>query len=83
MLSAAHLRAYIEPFDGDYLSPAALDRAVEWAEAAVRLDPRLPQARAQLGFILSFKHQHDAAMAEFERALRSIPILSTIDLRQS
>ena len=49
MLSATHIRAYIEPFDGDYLSPAALDRALELAEAAVRLDARLPQARAQLG----------------------------------
>src|SRR5262249_41505682 len=44
MLSATHLRAYIEPFDGDYLSPAALDRGLELAKAAVRLDPRLPQA---------------------------------------
>jgi hypothetical protein len=36
MLSWTHLRVYIEPFDGDYLSPAALDRAVELAEAAPR-----------------------------------------------
>jgi adenylate cyclase len=68
MLSWTHLRAYIEPFDGDYLSPAALDRAVELAEAAVRLDPRLPQARAQLGYVLIWKRQRDAGIAEFERA---------------
>jgi adenylate cyclase len=54
--------------DSDYANPAALDRALELAETAVRLDPRLPQARAQLGFVLLLKRQHDAAVAEFERA---------------
>jgi adenylate cyclase len=68
MLSWTYLRAYIEPFDGDYLNPAAVDRAVELAEAAVRLDPHLPQARTQLGHVLLYKGQHDAAIAEFERA---------------
>jgi adenylate cyclase len=68
MLSWTHLRAYYEPFDGDYLSAAALDRALELAETAVRLDARLPEARAQLGYVLLFKGQHDAALAEFERA---------------
>src|SRR5262249_23262814 len=48
MLSWTHHHSYIEPFDGDYLSPAALDRALELAETAVHLDARLPQARAQL-----------------------------------
>jgi adenylate cyclase len=49
MLSWTYIHAYIEPFDGDYLSPAALDRALELAETAADLDARLPQARAQLG----------------------------------
>src|SRR5262249_52805360 len=43
MLSRTHLLAYIEPFDEDYLSPAAIDRALELAETAVDLDPPLPQ----------------------------------------
>ncbi len=73
MLSRTHLRAYYEPFDGDYLSPAALDRALELAQTAVRLDARLPQARAQLGHVLPFKRQHDAAIAEFERAFALNP----------
>jgi adenylate cyclase len=73
MLSATHLRVYIEPFDVDYLSPAALDRAVELAEAAVRLDPHLPQARAQLGYVLLYRRQHDAAIAAFERAFALNP----------
>jgi len=65
--------AYIELFGGDYLNPAALDRALELAQTAVHLDPRLPQARAQLGHVLLFKRQHDAAIAEFERAFALNP----------
>ncbi len=69
MLAWTHINAYIEPYDGDYLSLAALDRALELAERAVNLDARLPQARAQLGHVLLYQRQHDAAIAEFERAL--------------
>src|SRR5262249_32093449 len=73
MLSWTHTNPYAEPFDGDYLSPAALDRALELAETAVRLDARLPQARAQLGQVLLYKCQHDAAIAEFEHAFALNP----------
>jgi adenylate cyclase len=73
MLSQTYLNAYIERSDGDYLSPAALDRALELAQTAVYLDPLLPQARAQLGFVLTYKGQHDAAIAEFERAFALNP----------
>jgi len=79
MLSWTHIHAYIEPFDGDYLNPAALDRAVELAQTAVHLDPYLPQARAQLGHVLLFKREHDTAMAEFERAFALNP--NFIDFR--
>jgi tetratricopeptide (TPR) repeat protein len=67
--------AYFEPLDGDYLSPAALDRALELAQTAVHLDPLLPQAHAQLGQVLLFKRRHDAAIAEFERAFALNPNL--------
>ena len=73
MLSWTYLHAYCQPFDDDYLSPGALDRALELAEMAVHLDPLLPQARAQLGQVLLYKSQHDAALAEFERALALNP----------
>jgi adenylate cyclase len=73
MLAETHRFAYCEPFDGDYRDPAALDRAIELAETAVHLDPRLPQARAQLGGVLIYKRQHDAAIAEFERAFALNP----------
>ena len=54
-------------------SPATLDRAVELAGTAVCLDAGLPQAHAQLGHVLVFKRQHDAAIAEFERAFALNP----------
>jgi adenylate cyclase len=73
MLSRTHIHAYVEPLDGDYANPAALDRALKLVETAVRLDPRLPQARAQLGEVLIYKRQHDAAIAEFERAFALNP----------
>jgi adenylate cyclase len=73
LLSQTHVLAYIDPFDGDYLSPDALDRALELAETAVHLDASLPQARAQLGDVLIWKRQHDAAIAEFERAFALNP----------
>jgi adenylate cyclase len=73
VLSQTHVYAYLEPFDGDYLSPTALDRALELAETATRLDASLPQARAQLGEVLIWKSQHDAAIAEFEGAFALNP----------
>jgi len=73
ILSWTHLNAYIEPFDGDYRNPAALDRALELAETAVHLDASLPQARAQLGHVLVHKRRVDAAIAEFERAFALNP----------
>jgi adenylate cyclase len=73
MPSWSHVHSYIEPFDGDYHSPATLDRALDLAQTAVRLDPRLPQAHAQLGNVLLYKRKHDAAIAEFERAFALNP----------
>jgi adenylate cyclase len=73
MLSRTHSDAYVEPLDGDYLDSAALDRALGLAETAVRLDPRLPMAHAELGYFLVWKRQHDTAIAEFERALALNP----------
>jgi adenylate cyclase len=73
MLSLTHIHAYLEPFDGDFLSPAALARALDLAETAVHLDARLPMAHAQLGWVLLWKRELDAAIAEFERAFALNP----------
>ena len=59
--------------DGDFLNPSALDRADKLARRAVLLDPNLPQARAQFGMVLTWRRQHDASMAEFERAMALNP----------
>jgi adenylate cyclase len=73
LLSRVHLNGYLMPADGDHLSPAAFDRALELAQTAVRLDERLPQARAQLGDVLLYKGRHDAAIAEYQRAFALNP----------
>jgi len=54
--------------DSDFLKPEILDQAYRVARKAVELDPNLPPARAQLGMVLTFIREHDAAIAEFERA---------------
>jgi len=61
------------PVDDDYMNPAVLDAAHRAAEKAVQLDPNLPQAHYQLGFILSFKAQREASVAECERAVALNP----------
>jgi adenylate cyclase len=73
MLSSTHVGAYYEPIDGDYVNPAAVDRALELAEAAVQLDPRLPLAYSALGWALLFKRRHDACISQFERAFAINP----------
>jgi adenylate cyclase len=73
MLSWTYAHTYFEPLDGDYVNPAALDRALELAETAVHLDARLPQAHAQLGWVLLWQGRHDAAIAGFERAFALNP----------
>jgi adenylate cyclase len=57
------------PLDDDYMNPAVLDAAHRAAEKAVQLDFNLPQAHYQLGFVLSYKAQREAAVAECERAV--------------
>jgi hypothetical protein len=47
---------------------AALTSRFSRSMTAVRHDERLPQARAQLGFVLLYKRRHEDVMAEFERA---------------
>jgi len=68
LLSFTHLITWINPFDEDFLNFAALDRSVQLAHKAVQIDHNLPQAHANLGVVLAHKHQHDDAIAAFERA---------------
>jgi adenylate cyclase len=73
MLARTHVHTYLEPRDHDYLNPSGLDRAHTLAQEAVRLDPRLPQAHAQLGWVLAFKRCHEQAVTEFEHAMSLNP----------
>ena len=68
LLSATHLATWSNPLDDDLLDPTALERAYLCAQRAVQLDPKLPQARGQFGHVLLYRREHDAALAEFERA---------------
>ena len=73
MLARSHVATYLEPRDGDYLLPAGLDRAHEFARKAVQLDGSLPEAHAQLAWVLLFQRRHEAAIAEYDRALSLNP----------
>ena len=43
------------------------------ANKAVQLNPNLPQAHASLGVVLAWKRQHEAGVAEFEKAVALNP----------
>jgi adenylate cyclase len=75
-LSWSYLIARNISLDGDYLNPDALDRAYQLASKAVQLDPNLPQAHAQLGHVLHRRREHEAAVAEFEKAMALNPNFS-------
>src|SRR5215510_1559406 len=64
---------YVNRYDSDYLNPAALELAHQFARKAVKLDANLPDARAVLGFVLMFKHQDGASMTTIQRALALNP----------
>ena len=67
LLANTHDVTYVNRLDRDYLNPAALELACQFARKAVQLEPNLPEAHAILGFVLAFKHQHDASIASIER----------------
>jgi adenylate cyclase len=68
-LGNSHVRAYHEPLDDDYTDPVALQRGHDLITRAVALDPFVPLARAHLGWALMWMREHDAAIAEFQRAI--------------
>jgi tetratricopeptide (TPR) repeat protein len=73
LLADTHVAAWIHPVDGDLLNAPALDQAHQLALEAVHLDPNLPMAHSNLGHVLLWKRQHDASIAEFERAVALNP----------
>ncbi|MBV9559095.1 MAG: winged helix-turn-helix domain-containing protein [Bradyrhizobium sp.] len=73
ILARSYVATYLEPRDGDYLLAAGLERAHEFARKAVQLDGGLPEAHAQFGWVLLFQRRHEAAIAEYERAISLNP----------
>jgi len=73
MLANSHIAVWINRLDSDFLKPAALDQAYQFARKAVELDPNLPEAHAALGFALMYGRGVDASIAEFERAVALNP----------
>jgi len=57
------------PLDRAFLNPDVLHQAYEWACKAVLLDANLPEAHACLGLVLTWKGEHTASIAGFERAV--------------
>jgi len=68
VLADTYLSVWVNPLDGDFLSPGAIEQAHEYARMAVQLDPHLPQGHAMLALILAHRRQHEASIAEFETA---------------
>lgn len=73
LFSNTYVIAYIQPTDSDFINPAALERAYQFALKAVQLDPNLPLAHAKLGIALTFKGKLEDAIAAFERAITLNP----------
>jgi tetratricopeptide (TPR) repeat protein len=73
IIASSLVRAWVNRLVGEDSNEMALDQAHDFAAKAVQLEPRLPQARAMLGYVLSRKGEHDAALAEFSRAVERNP----------
>jgi TolB-like protein/Tfp pilus assembly protein PilF len=73
ILAVTYATVWIHPLDGDFRNPTALDQAHDLARKAIQLDRNLPQAHAELGFVLILKNQHDASIAAFEKAMALNP----------
>jgi adenylate cyclase len=75
-MSFTYSAAFSNPADDDYTTDRALEHAYKFAEKAVQLDPYVPQAHSQLGWVLIWKRRHGAAISSFERAITLNPNFS-------
>jgi adenylate cyclase len=72
-LAHTYVGSWVNPAHADFLKPAALARAHDFARKAVELERKLPQAHVALGWVLAYKNQHDASIAAFEKAVNLNP----------
>ena len=68
-LALSFVRAHGDPANPDCGNAESLKRGHEMAIRAVSLDPNLPYARAQLGWVYFWMNQIDDAIGEFEKAV--------------
>jgi adenylate cyclase len=73
LLASTHRVAWLNPVNEEYLSPAALDRAIGLARTAIELDPNLPEAYAELAYNIIRKSDFDGATVAVERAMALNP----------
>src|SRR5262245_6376480 len=73
ILARTYNAGWIHPIHSDFLNPCALDLAHQFARKAVQLDANLPLAHTCLGVILTFRREHHASIAAFERAIALNP----------
>jgi adenylate cyclase len=69
MLAYTYSVSYGNPLDSDYLNSTTIDHALQFARNAIQLEPTLPQAHGSFGTALTWRAKHDAAIAEFEKAV--------------
>jgi adenylate cyclase len=67
-LSMTYISSWVHQWDDDCPWSAALDRAYQYAQKSVQAAANLPEGHVGLGWALLWMHQHEAAIAEFERA---------------
>lgn len=82
MLASTHRVAWLNPLNDEYLSPAALDLAIKLARTAIKLNPSLSEAYAELGYNIIRKCDFDAAAAAAERAIALNPAFADYRLAQ-
>jgi adenylate cyclase len=76
LLTFTYTTAWVQPLDASYGDPGTLSRALQSGRKAVQLDPFLPAAHAYLAIVLTFSGQHEASIAEHERAIALNPNFS-------
>jgi adenylate cyclase len=75
LFSKTYIELCLHQWDDACPWQAAIDNAYQSAREAVRLAPELSGAHVALGWALNFMRQHEAAIAEFERAKELNPNL--------
>lgn len=73
LMGRTYQAAFVNRVDGNFRSPAALEQAHRCSRRALELDPNLPLAHGVLAGVLMWRREHDAALAEAERALALNP----------